>query len=149
MEKVGVGVGIILLNEEGKVLLILRNSDRKLADSDMRLEGTYTLPSGKLLYNETFEDASIRKVLDEVGLTIKEKDLELVSISTDINSYAHYITIGMFAKKYIGDVKLKNSGEFVSYDWFNLDELPNNLCDPSRKIINNCLNKKIYSDKER
>lgn len=46
--KMGIGVGIIVLNNNYEVLLLLRNEDRFLADSDMRLEGTYTLPSGKV-----------------------------------------------------------------------------------------------------
>lgn len=145
MNNVGVGVGIMLLNQN-EVLLLLRNSDKNLADSDMRLEGTYTLPSGKVLHNETLEEASIRKVKDETNLDVEE--LELVSISNDINEFAHYVTIGMIADSYSGEFKLKEN-EFVSYGWFSMDDLPSNLCEPSKKIINNYLNKKIYSDKER
>jgi len=54
----------------------------------------------------------------------------------------------MIANKYSGEVKLKKD-EFVSYDWFDLDKLPINLCEPSKRIINNYLEKKIYSDEER
>jgi ADP-ribose pyrophosphatase YjhB (NUDIX family) len=148
MNNVGVGVGVIVLNNEGKVLLILRNSDREKADSDMRLEGTYTLPSGKVLYNEKLKNAGKRKLKDEVFLDVSVNDLDIISISNDINEYAHYVTIGMIANKYSGEVKLKKD-EFVSYDWFDLDNLPINLCEPSKKIINNYLEKKIYSDEER
>ena len=49
----GIGVGVILLNEEGKVLLLLRNNDEKLADSNMHYEGQYTLPAGKVKFGET------------------------------------------------------------------------------------------------
>ena len=149
MNGVGVGIGIIIFDEVGKVLLLLRNTDRMLADSDMRLEGTYTLPSGKVLHNETFEMAAIRKVKDETNIDVNENDLEVVSISNDINEYAHYVTIGMVASKYSGEFQLKDSGEFTSYGWFDLNELPDNFCEPSIKIIDNYLNKKIYSDKER
>ena len=148
MNNVGVGVGVIVLNNEGKVLLILRNSDREKADSDMRLEGTYTLPSGKVLYNEKLKNAGKRKLKDEVFLDVSVNDLDIISISNDINEYAHYVTIGMIANKYSGEVKLKKD-EFVSYDWFDLDKLPINLCEPSKRIINNYLEKKIYSDEER
>ena len=55
----GIGVGIIVLNEKQEVLLLLRNSDAALADSAMHLEGTYTLPSGKVIFGETFEEAAI------------------------------------------------------------------------------------------
>ena len=44
----GVGIGVMIFNKEGKVLLILRNDDAKKADSLMRLEGTWTFPAGKV-----------------------------------------------------------------------------------------------------
>lgn len=146
--KMGIGVGIIVLNEKNEVLLLLRNSNPEKADSDMRLEGTYTLPSGKVLYGETFEEAGVRKVKDEVNLIISKIDLEVVSLSNDINSYAHYATIGLLAHHYIGEVQLKKSQEFESYGWYRLDQLPSNLCLPSKKIIKNYLEKRIYNDKE-
>ena len=37
--KMGIGVGVILFNDKKEVLLGLRNSDKDIADSDMRLEG--------------------------------------------------------------------------------------------------------------
>ena len=56
MEKIGIGVGIIIKNKENKILMLLRNDDVKKADSDMRLEGTWTLPSGKVKFgDERFE----------------------------------------------------------------------------------------------
>lgn len=70
------------------------------------------------------------------------------NIADDKNEYAHYVTIGMIANKYSGEVMLKDSEEFVSYDWFNIDNLPSNLCGPSRKIIRNYLNNRIYNKEE-
>ena len=35
----GIGVGVLVLNRNQVVLLLLRNEDRFLADSDMRLGG--------------------------------------------------------------------------------------------------------------
>ena len=61
MEKIGIGIGIIIKNKENKILMLLRNDDAKKADSDMRLEGTWTLPSGKVKFGETIEEAGIRK----------------------------------------------------------------------------------------
>lgn len=142
--KFGIGVGIIVFNEKNEVLLLLRNADKNLADSDMRLEGTYTLPSGKVKPGETFEVASERKVKEETNLDVI--DVSVVSLSNDINEYAHYATIGLIANKYTGEFKLKDSGEFSDYGWFSLDKLPENLCLPSLKIINNYLNNTIYSD---
>ena len=49
----GVGLGVIILNELGEVLLLLRNSESEKALSNMHLEGTWTLPAGKVKYGET------------------------------------------------------------------------------------------------
>ncbi len=145
--KMGIGVGVLVLNQKDEVLLLLRNQDKNLADSDMRLEGTFTLPSGKVRLNETFLDAAKRKLKDEANLDVDINDLELVSLADDINQYAHYATAGFLARKYSGQFKLKDSLEFTDYGWFNLNSLPKNLCEPSKKIINNYLNKTIYSNK--
>lgn len=148
MRKMGIGVGILIFNEKQEILLLLRNSDRKKADSDMRLEGTYTLPSGKVLYGETFEEAAIRKLKEETNLITTKDDLEVISLSNDINDYAHYVTIGLIAKNYKGKVVLKDSDEFVSYQFFDLHHLPDTICLPSLKIIQNYNNKILYNDKE-
>lgn len=145
----GVGVGIVLLNEENEVLLLLRNSDRKKADSDMCLEGLYTLPSGKVKYGEVLVDAAIRKAKEETGYFVERKDLQMISVSDDINQYAHFVTIGFLAKNYNGEFMLKDSEEFISYDWFSLDQLPINLCFPSKVILNHYKEHLIYDEEER
>lgn len=145
MKKQGIGVGVLILNNKNEVLLLLRNSDAKKTDSDMHLEGTYTLPSGKVILNETLVDAAIRKVKDETNLDILKSDLKLISVADDINLYAHYTTIGFTASKYKGTFKLKNNEEFTNFGWFSLKNLPDNLCEPSKKIIEHYLNNEIYN----
>lgn len=144
IKNMGIGVGVLVLNKNQEVLLLLRNKDRLLADSDMRLEGTYTLPSGKVKFGETFEVAGQRKLKEEARLDVEIEDLEVISLASDINEFAHFATIGLKANNYSGEFKLKNSGEFTDYGWYSLNNLPSNLCEPSKKIIDNYLNQKIY-----
>lgn len=139
-----VGLGVIIFNDQNQILLILRNSDKDLADSEMRLEGTWTLPAGKIKYGETIKQSAIRKVKEEVNLDIK--NAKVISINDDINSYAHYVTVGLLALGYTGSVDLGNSNEHVDYDFFDLESLPKNLCDPSKAIINNYKNECIYEE---
>ena len=142
-----VGLGVIILNKENQVLLILRNNDPKLADSEMRLEGTWTLPAGKLKYGETLNEAAIKKVKEETNLDIK--DVKVISISDDINSYAHYVTVGLIAHDYSGKINLGDTLEHVDYGFYDLDNLPDNLCEPSKKIIKNFKNENIYEEESK
>lgn len=142
----GVGIGILLLNDKKQVLMILRNEDPNKALSDMRLEGTWTLPAGKVKVGETIFEAAVRKTKQEVNLDIS--DLELISVADDINEYAHFVTIGVLAQMYSGTIDLGNTEEHVDYDFFDLDKLPENVCEPSRKIIDNYLNNRIYKEEE-
>lgn len=142
----GVGIGIIILNELKEVLLILRNDDAKKADSDMRLEGTWTLPAGKVKLGETLYDAARRKVKAEVNLDADNFDI--VSLADDINEYAHFLTVGLIAHDWSGDVSLGNTEEHVDYGFFAMDNLPKNLCDPSMKILRNYQGKTLYKEEK-
>ncbi len=73
--------------------------------------------------------------------------MSVISIADDINEYAHFLTIGLIAEIYYGEINLGNTEEHVAYEWVSLNELPENLCEPSKKIIDNYLNKTIYKDK--
>lgn len=143
----GVGIGILILNDQNQVLLILRNDDPNKALSDMRLEGTWTLPAGKLKIGETIFEGAVRKTKQEVNLDIS--DLELISVADDINEYAHFVTLGVLARMYSGNIDLGNTEEHIEYGFFDLDKLPKNLCEPSKKIIDNYLNNRIYIEEEK
>ena len=140
----GVGIGIMILNDKDEALFILRNSNNDLAKSDMHLEGEWTFPAGKVKYGETLFEAAKRKVKTEVNLDID--DLEVISIADDINEYAHFLTIGIIARSYKGKIGIDNV-EHVDYTFYKLDKIPENTCFPTKRIINNYLNNKIYNDK--
>ncbi len=143
----GTGLGVMLFNDEGKILLIKRNDDAVKAASDMHLEGTWTLPAGKIKNGETIFEAARRKAMQEVNLNID--DLSIISIADDINEYAHFITLGILARMWNGEINLGDTEEQVEYDWFDINDLPINLCEPSKNIIDNYLNNTIYKENDK
>lgn len=136
------GCGVMVFNDENKLLLGLRNSDEKKADSELHEEGTWTMPGGNIEYGETFEEAGIREAKEETGIDVK--DLEVICVQTDKNEYAHYISVGMVAHSFEGTPKAMEPDEIIKWEWFSLDNLPQNIFTPSKKTIECYLNNKFY-----
>ena len=142
-KKPGVGVGVMIL-KDNKVLLGKRNDDPGKADSELHGEGTWTMPGGKLYFQEELKEAAIREVLEETGINIDEKDLEIISVSNDRAEDAHFVTIGFLCKNFEGDPQIMEPDEITDWKWFDLDNLPSRIFPPSEKILKNYLSKQIF-----
>lgn len=143
-QKPGVGFGIMVL-KQGKVLLGHRNEDAEKASSLLHGEGTWTMPGGKLHFQENLKEGAERELMEETG--IKAKSLKVISISNDIVHDAHFLTIGFLAEEFEGEAKVMEPDEITEWKWFDLNSLPSPLYFPSEKIIKNYLAGKIYQDK--
>lgn len=141
---IGAGCGVIVLNQKGQILMGKRNEDEKLADSEMHEEGTWTLPGGNIEYGERFEEAGIREAKEETNLDVS--DLEVFCVQTDLNEYAHYVSVGMIAKKYSGELKVNEPDEITEWRWFDIDKIPKKIFSASKKTIDCFLQKKFYID---
>ncbi|OIP75525.1 MAG: hypothetical protein AUK06_01660 [Parcubacteria group bacterium CG2_30_36_18] len=142
-QKPGVGFGVMIL-KEGKVLLGHRHENPEKASSLLHGEGTWTMPGGKLHFQEKLKEGAVREVFEETG--IKVKGLEAISISNDIVQDAYFVTIGFLCKDFEGEAKVMEPDEITEWKWFDLNNLPSPLYFPSEKIIKNYLAKKIYQD---
>lgn len=133
-----------MILKDNKVLLGQRHPDPEKADSELHGEGTWTMPGGKLDFQEGLKDAGTREVFEETG--IKAKNLELISISNDTVTDSHFVTIGFLCNDFEGGAKIMEPDEITKWEWFDLDNLPSGMFPPSAKIIKNYLDKKIYQE---
>jgi len=139
----GVGFGVILLRGS-QVLLGHRHEDPKKADSELRGEGTWTLPGGKLEFKESLEDGMFREVFEETGIKINKDKLKLVSVSNDIVPDAHFVTLGFLCEDFSGEAAVKEPDEITEWQWFEFNNLPTPMYFPSGKVIENYLAGVIY-----
>jgi len=140
-KKMGIGIGIMIL-KDSKVLLGKRNEDPEKADSLLHGEGTWTLPGGKLEFGESFEQGAKREIEEETGL--KANKLEVICVTNDIVSDAHFVTIGLLCTEFEGEPAAMEPDEIVEWKWFMLNQLPSPMFSPSEKIIKNYMEKKFY-----
>lgn len=124
---VRVGVGVLVMNSDGKVLLGKRKG--KLG------EHTFSLPGGHLEFEETPEECARRELKEETDLD--GNDFAVVSLTNDIAYGKHYITIGVVVKNFTGKPRVTEPDKFESWDWYNINNLPQPLFIPSAKFIEN------------
>lgn len=141
-KKIGVGVGVMLYRD-GKVLFGLRPN--KPGRSELRLEGTWSFPGGKVEYGESFEEAARREVLEESGIALDE--VHVIALNTDKNEHAHYVTIGLYSDKFTGEPRVLEPEEMMEWRWFDLDDLPSPVYFPSAKLIENYKKGEFYIQK--
>jgi 8-oxo-dGTP diphosphatase len=137
--KVGICVVII---KDNKVLLGKRNEDPNKADSELHREGTWSCPGGILEFGEKIEDCAKRETIEETGIKINK--IKLISVTNDIVSDAHFVTLGFLCEDFKGEPKVMEPDEITEWKWFFIDNLPKPMFFPSEKSINNYLTKIIY-----
>lgn len=143
-KKVGAGLGVILIRD-GKILLGKRHPDPDKADSAFRSAGEWCIPGGKLDFGETFEECATREVFEETG--IKISDPKIISVHNCKNEHAHFMTVGVVAKRLEGEASVMEPDEITEWKWFSLKRLPRPRYFPSFMVIENYLKKKFYIEK--
>ena len=127
--KVGIGV---MIKDGNKILLGHRSAKRKDTGGIFEPD-TWTLPGGKQEYDETVIDTAIREVKEETNLDIKNP--EVFSVSDDFQPDRHFVTIEMITEEFSGELKIMEPTKEDNWQWFDLNDLPDNIYSPSRVFI--------------
>jgi len=137
MERPAVGIGVIIENKKGEILIGKRIGSHA---------PYYSIPGGHLELGETFEEAAIKEVLEETGLIIFNP--KVIGITNNLRTYKeeglHYVSITLFTNKFEGEVKAMEPEKCVKWDWYNPRELPKPHFDASEFAIECYLNNHFY-----
>lgn len=136
--KVGIGVMI----KDGNKVLLGHRAIKSQDTGGIFEPDSWTFPGGKQEFNETIFECAIREVKEETNLDIES--LEVFSASDDIAPNKHFITIQIIAHKFKGELKVMEPTKIDDWQWFDLNNLPDNLYSPTRKFID-----KLRSDKHK
>ena len=141
MKRPGVGIGVIIQNSEGQILV----GKRKGSHSPY-----YSIPGGHLENGETFEEAAIREVFEETNLKIRNP--KFICVTNNLRTFKeenkHYVSITMYSNEYDGICEVKEPDKCEEWIWCNIDEVPEPQFDASEFAIA-CLRKgKAYIENQ-
>jgi 8-oxo-dGTP diphosphatase len=105
-----VGIGTILLNEDGDKVLIGKRIKQNL----------YGFPGGKLDFGETFEYCAVRELLEETSLKIEENRLVEIGSFNSINlkNDFHYVEIDYIIRlTQSEEVMIRNTEPHACEEW--------------------------------
>jgi len=128
MNRPGVGIGVIIQNEQGQILI----GKRKGSHSPY-----YSIPGGHLENGETFEAAAKKEILEETGLVLE--GLEICCVTNNLRTYResgkHYVSITFLCTQYRGVPEVMEPEKCESWDWYDPSSLPQPHFDASEYAI--------------
>ena len=119
-------------NEEnkGKYLLIQRS------ESSNNFKGLWETPGGKIDQGESFEEALVREIQEETGLTVVF-DGVAGAVDIDIPTKPDLKVAVLYMKAHTDSDDVKISDEHQDYKWLSISEFPKNVTPALQKMLQN------------
>ncbi len=134
---IGVGVGGIIFNAEGRVFLAKRGREAR------NESGKWEFPGGAVEFGETLEHALAREVLEEYGITIEVGALLDVVNHIIPAEGQHWVSPSFICRIADGSPVIKEPHKCCEIGWFDINRIPEQeLTIASKKSFEN-LKKKI------
>lgn len=122
-----VGVGVLLVDGSGRVLLTLRVLPPEA--------GCWSIVGGKLDYLETLEACAVREAREEAGLEIVIERLLCVTNHLLPKERQHWVSPAYLGRVLAGEAQNCEPEKARDVRWFPLDKLPSNLTMTARNAI--------------
>lgn len=116
---IGLGVGAVITNQEGKILLMKRGP---LSKSE---PGTWAIPGGTVEFGEKMEDAVVREIKEELDLEVGiMKQYGCANhIMPAVNQ--HWVSTIFLCEIQKGEPKILEPGKCEEIGWFSRQEIQN------------------------
>ena len=113
---IGVGVGALIFNDQGKILLAQRGPKAR------NEQGKWEIPGGKVEYGEKLEEAIVREVLEETGVVVRVKKLLKISDHILSAEKQHWVSPTYICEIVSGTPSIQEPEKSTQLGWFTLAE---------------------------
>ena len=121
IDYVGVGVGGMIFNTEGKVFLAQRG------EKATNERGCWEFPGGKVDFGERLQPTLIREFAEEFGMVIEIERLLDVHDHILEDEGQHWVSPTYIGRHVSGEPCIMEPEKCSAIGWFNLDDLPSPL----------------------
>ena len=132
--------GIIVLGGDEVLLL------RKINDLKPEKKEEWALVGGHVEAGESFRQALKREIMEEVGITVREEDMEFKYFIDRSLAGQHKAHLFFKITTWQGEVYNKESDIHLEARWHKLDNLPANLGPLATKAIRSLYDNEIYGE---
>jgi 8-oxo-dGTP diphosphatase len=122
-----VGVGVLILNAAGQVLLTLRKMPPEA--------GHWSIVGGKVDFLETLQHCAIREAREEVGLEISLVRLLCVTDHCLPDENQHWVSPAYLGQILSGEARNCEPDKTRQIAWFSFTSVPTNLTITARNAI--------------
>lgn len=120
---IGLGVGAIIHDGAGRVLLLKRAES---LDASRSTVGLWSNPGGEVEFGETVEAAALREAREELGVEIEIE--QTIGCSDQIlpKSRVHWHLVAFLARIARGEPRIMEPEKSEDLAWFDVSALPEN-----------------------
>lgn len=127
----GISIDAVIVSD-AKIILIKRGANP--------FKGFWALPGGYVEWGESTEDTVSREVREELGLSVES--CELIGVYSMPSRHPKQVINMAYSVVTSGNPKAGDDA--LEYEWFSLNDLPNELAFDHKKIISDYLAKIKY-----
>ena len=129
IDYIGVGVGAILVNEEGRIFLARRGPKAK------NEQGLWEFPGGSVEFGETLAEALQREMYEEYGIKVSVG--ELVDVVDHIlpQEHQHWVSPTFICQIISDEAYIREPEKCTEIGWFGVDQIPDDLTQITRLYL--------------
>jgi 8-oxo-dGTP diphosphatase len=130
---------VLFLIKDTKIFLLKRSSKGFG-------EGLYHFPGGKVEAGETFRQALVREAAEEIGIILKEEDLQLVHVFQKKGTEREFIALVFQPRCWEGEPTNNEPLKVSIAGWFDLNNLPEPMLTTHEEVIRLIKSHVYYSE---